>query len=139
MSLEFHSEPKPGYLLVTVSGEFDLFSAKDVSRRSLEACKAHALTKAVVDFRSVTGRVAMPERYDYGVFVAELHIRHAMENKERLQVAYVGPAAMIDPGKFGEIVATNRGANIKATTDMEEALAWLGVAPAGKPDKNDAA
>jgi hypothetical protein len=46
-------------------------------------------------------------------------------------VAYVGDEPLIDPARFGETVAVNRGALIKVTTDLNEAFAWLGVGQIG--------
>ena len=46
-----------------------------------------------------------------------------------IRFAYLGNYPMIDPNKFGETVAVNRGLTLKATTDLKEALDWLLVEP----------
>jgi hypothetical protein len=127
MGLDLQVERKADYLLITVSGGFDLESAKDAARRIIEFCEAHKQSKALVDCRNVAGPLSTIERYDYATFVADLHTRYALEHGAPLRVAYVGNEPLIDPSRFGETVAVNRGALLKATTDMGEARAWLGV------------
>ena len=49
-------------------------------------------------------------------------------------IAYVGREPFLDPGRFGEVVARNRGVNVRVFTDEPAARAWLreqtGVSPA---------
>jgi hypothetical protein len=125
VGLDLHAEQKGHYLLITVTGVFDLASAKDLARRSAELCKARQQSSALVDCRNVSGVLSTIERYDYATFVAELHARYAIEHGAPLRVAYVGNEPLIDSQRFGETVAVNRGALVKVTTDMREALAWL--------------
>jgi hypothetical protein len=49
-----------------------------------------------------------------------------------LQVAVYGRQPLIDPSRFGETVALNRGAKVKVSERLDEALAWLGVSPEGR-------
>jgi hypothetical protein len=129
MGLDLGVEQKTDYLLITVTGAFDIESAKESARRSLDLCQARKQSKALVDCRNATGSLSTVDRYDFATYVAELHARYALEHGAALRVAYVGNEPFIDPGRFGETVAMNRGALIKVTTDMNEALAWLGVGP----------
>ena len=114
---------------LTVSGPFEVIAATTMVMRCVDAQKAHRLSRALADCRGVTGPVSVADRYSFGVHVAELHLEHLFDTKEKLKVAFVGTPAVIDPGRLGETVAVNRGADVKATTDMQEALAWLGVDP----------
>jgi hypothetical protein len=41
------------------------------------------------------------------------------------KIATVVPPTMIDPEKFGEQVARNRGINIRAFSDLDKACQWL--------------
>jgi hypothetical protein len=47
-----------------------------------------------------------------------------------LRLAVLGSEEIIDPQRFGESVARNRGMESKVTTDPAEAAAWLEVDPA---------
>jgi hypothetical protein len=46
-----------------------------------------------------------------------------------VRLAVLGNEPIIDPNRFGEIVATNRGANVKVFTDDPMALEWLLARP----------
>jgi hypothetical protein len=127
MNLTFHAEPRHGYVLVSAGGRFDLASAKKFAEQTLEACGRFGLSKALIDCREVKGSVSVSDRYEYAVFVSVLHRQYGDRHKRQLQVAYVGNVPLIDPHRFGETVGRNRGAMVKATTDMDEGLAWLGV------------
>ena len=48
-----------------------------------------------------------------------------------LQIAVYGHQPFVDPGRFGETVALNRGANVKVSERLDEARAWLGVGAEG--------
>jgi histidyl-tRNA synthetase len=127
MNLTFHAEPRHGYVLVTAGGRYDLVSAKSFAERTLEACGKFGMSKALIDCRKVKGSVSVSDRYEYAVFVSVLHRQYGDQHKRQLQVAYVGNVPLIDPRRFGETVARNHGAMVKATTDMDEGLAWLGA------------
>jgi hypothetical protein len=55
-----------------------------------------------------------------------------------LQFAYVLQEPVLDPKRFAETVAVNRGMWAKAFDNLEDALGWLRRAPANKPDAGDA-
>ena len=44
---------------------------------------------------------------------------------------------MRDPGRFGETVARNRGMRVTTFDHLNDALGWLGIAPANNPDAGD--
>jgi hypothetical protein len=120
-----HVEQKAGYLLIAVTGTCDLESARDAARRSIGLFESRKQSKGLVDCRTVSGTLSTVERYDLAVYLAELHARYAVEHGAPLQIACVGSEPLIDPSRFGETVALNRGAQLKVTTDMGEAQAWL--------------
>ena len=70
--------------------------------------------KALVGFRSPS----LPERY----FTAR---RWAATSQSLVQVAMVIRAEIIDPQKFGVMVARNSGMNADVFSQEPEALAWL--------------
>ena len=49
---------------------------------------------------------------------------------ERFNLAYVGTEPLFDHDRFGQTVATNRGAHIKSVENVDDALSWLDAAPA---------
>ena len=131
MSLDLHVEQKTGYVHCTFTGGIDLDSMKEAFRRTVEICGVRNQSKVLLDLRNTTGTLSVMERYDVGTFGAELLTRYAVEHQRVLQSALLGSEELVDPGRFGETVAVNRGAMAKVTTDMREALVWLDVDPIG--------
>jgi hypothetical protein len=123
-------EAHPTHLVVVATGSFDLESAAVVAREAIDAAQALGVEKILVDCRSVAGTLSTIERFAYANLVAERHARYLAASGRHLRVAYVGREPLIDPERFTETVAVNRGALVKMTTDLEEALAWLGVSAA---------
>lgn len=76
----------------------------------------------LLDIRGVTGREpTMSERYDQAVKFASLQAA----TKPRIKVAVLGALPIVHWQRFGEIVATNRGAHVRVFTDEAQALDWL--------------
>ena len=44
-----------------------------------------------------------------------------------MRVAVFARRPLVDPDRFAETVAVNRGAKVKVSERLDEALAWLGV------------
>lgn len=70
------------------------------------------------------------ERFYYGEFAAQ-EIRTFVNFGVSLatQFAYVLEKPVLDPQRFGETVAVNRGLYVKTFENVEDALAWLGISP----------
>ena len=78
------------------------------------------------------------ERFYYGEFAAA----SVWKFKDRgvppaTKFAYVLKEPVLDPQRSGETVAVNRGMLVLAFDNLEDALRWLGIAPANKPDAGD--
>ena len=70
----------------------------------------------------MTGREpTLAERYDLAVRIADIQATQT----PRIRMAVLGHEPMIHPERFGEIVATNRGALTRVFTDERAALEWL--------------
>ncbi len=68
---------------------------------------------------------AVLRHYEQAVRVAELRAAES----PRIRLAVIGHEPMIHRERFGEIVATNRGALARAFTDENAALEWLLAPP----------
>jgi len=78
--------------------------------------------RLLVDLLAVTGpSPTVGERYQYGVRAADMR----RDRAEYVRAAVVSSRGLFDPGRFFELVATNRGAPIKVFTDLDEAVRWL--------------
>jgi hypothetical protein len=116
------------FLLVEFSGEFSVEAGKQCVDRMAEASVKHGRPKVLLDCRKMTGDLSVFTRFH----VAEYG---ATKGHQLRQFALVGDKEVVLPDKFAETVAVNRGMNMKAFTDFDEAVLWL-LRPA--PDKADA-
>jgi len=117
---ETRIEQTPEWVLVHSRGVFALAWFKDLVLQVI--AMAHASVPApramLVDLREMTGaRMSDMDRYDTGVLAA----RHAVA----APIALVASETLVDPRRFGELVARNRGLNVRVFTNMDEATAWL--------------
>jgi hypothetical protein len=110
-------------LFVKTTGVFSYAEAKAFLPKYIEIALSRHLERVLFDLRSLegfnTGDTSTLERFDLSRFVAETvppHFRFSILETPR-QIARDG---------FGENVMVNRGASVKVTADLDEALAWLG-------------
>jgi hypothetical protein len=138
MDIILEVRPESGCLTVGAMGEFSLQEAKRTFLEMLEAVARHQIRKVLFDGRRLTGDPQTIERFYYGEFAAD----SVLQFKDRgvspaTKFAYILQEPVLDPQRFGETVAVNRGMLVKAFDDLEDALGWLGLAPANKPDAGD--
>ena len=128
MSLRVDFKPHKNYLLALVSGDYSLRSAQDVYDQAIKIAVAGGQSRLLLDASRVTGAPTQDERYMLGLFVAaEQRILASKTPPAEVQVAVYGRQPLIDPERFGETVAVNRGAKVKVSEHLDEALSWLGV------------
>jgi len=119
-------------------GKFTLKEAKRSFLEMLDAVARYQVKKVLFDGRRITGNPESMERFYYGEFAAQAVIEYSERGVPRTtQFAYVLEYPVLDPGRFGETVAVNRGMRVKAFDNLDDALGWLGTAPANKPDAGD--
>ena len=87
----------------------------------VESAKGGA-TRVLVDCLQMGGSPTMLERYALAEFLA----RAMVELKTFPRMAFLGKEPLVDPDRFGELVARNRGVRMRAVEQMEDALKWLG-------------
>lgn len=128
MTLRVELESRKHYLRAAVSGAYSLRAAQDVYDQVVKAALANGHTRALIDASGVSGVPTQDERYMLGLFVAaEQRILASKTPQLTVQVAVFGHRPLIDPDRFAETVAVNRGAKVKVSERLDEALAWLGV------------
>jgi len=76
----------------------------------------------LIDLRAVKG--TPPDIYERFILGVET-VRIQRKNKTIVTIVIVGNEPMIDPQKFGETVALNRGGIGKVFTNIGEAESWL--------------
>ncbi|MEA3193343.1 MAG: hypothetical protein QOD26_1676 [Betaproteobacteria bacterium] len=133
MTLTVDIESRKHYLVATVSGAYSLRGAQDAYDRAIRAALPLGHTRVLIDARGVSGAPSQDERYSLGLFVAaEQRLLAARTPSLEIQVAVCGHRPLIDPDRFAETVAVNRGAKVKVSERLDEALAWLGVSAEGR-------
>jgi hypothetical protein len=137
MDIILEIRPESGFLNVGAMGEFSLQEAKRTFLEMLEAVARYKVKKVLFDGRRLTGAPETIERFYYGEFAA-----NSVKFKDRggsadTKFAYVLKEPVLDPQRFGETVAVNRGMLVMAFDNPEDALGWLGIAPPNKPDAGD--
>lgn len=126
MTIEIESRPYADHLRLECTGAFSQDEALSVFERAFVLATDGGHQALLIDARKVSGREpTMAERYDQAVRVAELQATQT----PRIRMALLGHEPLIHPERFGEIVATNRGALARVFTDENAALDWLLAPP----------
>jgi hypothetical protein len=133
MGLDYKIEPQPGYLLMTCEGHYESSLIDEFSSQVMEACKKHQPSDFLIDFRKVEGEMSTMDRYNLASVSSKKYLDEKLTGRIlNCRFAFLGNHPLVDPKKFGETVAVNRGLNVKVFTEIKEALAWLEVKPAGE-------
>jgi hypothetical protein len=120
--------PEGDLLTVRATGEFSLDEAKRNFLEMMEAVELHRSTRVLVDGQTITGNPRTIERFYYGEFTADAVAQHQTRSGSGpIRFGYVLKEPVLDPKKFGETVAVNRGMLIKVFDNVEEALEWLAI------------
>ena len=114
-----------GVCNAVVVGEFELTRAEQQFIQLLNEAVHKGATKVLIDGRQVTGHPSAFERFLYGTFVACVSLELLVRHNARLKFAYIIPNPLLDPQRFAESVAVNRGMYVKAFDDENEAREWL--------------
>ncbi len=138
MSMMLKIAAKSGYLHVDATGQFSLEEAERTFIEMLEAVARNKVGKVLFDGRELEGEPKFMERFFYSQFAAENVAQFASRGvSPSAKFAYVLEVPMSDPNRFGETVARNRGMNVTIFEHLNEALGWLGMAPANNPEAGD--
>jgi hypothetical protein len=138
MSIDLEVTPEKGFLRVRVTGRVSLRDANDAFARMLVAVARQKAAKVLVDCRDVKGTMTTADRYQHASFGAEELSKWTRMGESRgTRLAYVAKPPSLDRRRFGETVAVNRGVNVKAFDNTEEALRWLEIDPAGQTMGDD--
>ena len=125
--LSVELEPRPGYVYARLSGAFTLESGKAVYRIALDEAARRGQPKILLDASAITGEMTVNDRLEFGTFVAEEQKRVLPQLPQGSQLAILAVPPIMDPGRFAQTVANNRGARVRASESLQELLSWLGV------------
>jgi len=138
MSMILKISTESGFLHVIATGSFSLVEAKRTFIQVLEAVAQNKIESVLFDGRGLAGNPGVMERFYYGEFAAQAVAEFAARGvSPATHFAYVLEVPILDPRRFGQIVAVNRGMHVMVFDNLDDALRWLGIAPANNPDAGD--
>lgn len=123
MPFAVRSEMKEKILSIAIEGPFEFSALGPMLDRVIEDCAKHGALKALVDLRGVTGSLSLMERFGMASLFASKYLAARVSGRiPACRFAVVGQPPIVDPKRFGETVAVNRGVPVKVF--LEEAPAW---------------
>ena len=122
VSVAFQSTVHADHVRVDCTGTYSLDAMLELLERIFALVAGAGREAVLVDVRAVTGpEPMMAERYQMAVHIADLQAAR----QPRIRLAALGHEPLISRERFGEIVATRRGAVARTFTDEALALEWL--------------
>ncbi len=127
MGLEVKIECKKSFILATYSGAFDLKDALTMFKEALTASFEKNMPKILIDYRKITGPLSGIDRFRYAEETTKYWREFIRSEKIKTpRIAYLGKQPIVDPERFGDLVAKNRGAfNFKTFEDISKAKEWF--------------
>ena len=123
VQMKLHMEPREGYFLAEFSGKASLEDSINSIDTVFAACREHGAACLLVDVRGIEGSSSVTDRYHLGAHLAKSAMR-------AVRTALLCREDQWMPDRPLENTAVNRGALLKTTARLDEALAWLGADPA---------
>jgi hypothetical protein len=96
-------------------------------RKLLQAAARQRQPRILLDSTRVSGEMTVNDRMAFGIFMAEEQARMMAQLPTAPQVAILAVAPIMDPGRFTQTVANNRGVRMRASESLQELLSWLEV------------
>ena len=118
MGLQLQMEQMPDYLAARFTGAGVPEEVWRQFESIAENCKRTKNNKVLIDTTKAAGEISLLERFLMGE-------RTQTFARYGLKVACFETPKRIDPQRFGEMVARNRGVNLRVFTDFNAAEEWL--------------
>jgi hypothetical protein len=129
--MNYTIEVKESYIYIKISGKISLMSVsgwgeiKSALADVVNRVKKTNMYKLLIDCLDFSGKLSTLDRYLLAVFFVKENSKLNTDKIHPLKITFVINKSMIDPGRFGETVARNRGLYGYVTDNMQEALNWL--------------
>ena len=129
MGMHIDVQMESGVLRVEASGKFSLQEAKRIFLEMLESVARYRTDKVLFDGRKLTGKPETIERFIYGEFAARSFLDSIQRGTPAgTRFSYILKEPVLDPKRFGELVALNRGMPVRAFDNPDDAVSWLEMA-----------
>ena len=131
------TEIKPDYVLMTFEGRVEESFPTEFPEKLIETAITHKCPKILADLQKVEGSLTTMQRFTMGDIGAQKY-RSAVQKGEisKCRFALVADQPLMDPHKFGETVASNRGMSLGIFSTFQEAFDWLQQSPVPPEEKN---
>ena len=129
--MDYTIEVRKSYIYVKISGQISLTNPsgwrkiKSARLNVVDSIKKNNIYKLLIDCRDLSVKLSMINRFLIANFFVEENLKLIAGQSPLIKITFVGNRSLIDPGKFGETVARNRGLHGLVTDNMQEALQWL--------------
>jgi hypothetical protein len=124
MSLKIKFVKKAGYLVANFSGEANLLEIGNRFEELAIRCQSEKRNKLLMNISAIKAVLSFPQRFRAGE-------RMVIFSEYGIKVAVVASLSLVDPGRLAELVAQNRGVDVRIFLDLAEAEIWLQGEPAG--------
>ena len=110
-------EPHDEFLEARFLGAFTVARFNRQVDTSAAACRERKLSLLLIDLTDYTAKLSTTDRFEIAT--------HGARVASDLKIAIYLPPVLVDPKKFGVLVARNRGLNVEPFTDRQKAVEWL--------------
>lgn len=120
MAFDVRVIPIREFMKTNITGEIDLNASREMLSQLMEECKRENMSRILIDSREASSHSTMLDVWTLARDLGSLGVSH--ENR----VAVLNrPKDNFDRAAFLELCATNRGYQVKAFREFEQAFAWL--------------
>jgi len=116
--MDFHFEPRAGYLLVVATGPFDADACRAAMGSIMKLCAEKEIARVLVDARAISEIVSIADRFDLAKEVVAQRLP---------RIAILVTEANAIHSRTFENTAINRGASVRTTASEAEACAFLAL------------
>jgi len=122
VSIDVTTDIESKYVRVSCKGSFNNKELLSIYDKALDLAADKGRKAILVDVRDLEGALpATMDRFYHGVTTVTIQ----RAKKTRIFIAVLGREPLLDPERFGETVALNRGLLGKAFIDIDDAIAWI--------------
>ena len=125
MTSDVRISPISEFLRADVHGVLDTRGSREMRAKLIQAAAQHDVNRVLLDGRNARSEASTADIWTIANELGEL----GMSREHRIAFLLAAPREDFDRGAFLEICATNRGFQIRAFRDFEEAFSWLTTAP----------
>jgi hypothetical protein len=118
MTTDLEFGPQDGWLIARLNGTHYLAEVPAMYQQIAEACLQAGVKRVLVDISRARIPLSVPDKFTIGEQTT-IFSRHG------LKVAALVSAAQVLANNFGELVARNRGVNLRVFTRRRPAEDWL--------------